>query len=581
MDEQPTKSFDSVGVGATKPSSSLRPKIPGSTSSLPKYRPRSAIVEPSKPPSPRTGSRRRFNSDDEKEDRPVQGKVQSSPSEKGTRPISPLPQRAALKANLSAMNATPSTPTKQKPSTPSSSKSSPARPTKAVKTATSVSAAQSSIRPPSSHSSVTRPVSSTSSSSSFTPHTPRTPTVKTASAVRRSAQDKSSQLSPTHESPLARHSRKGSKDGSPSPSPRAPGNMSHISEVNSEDSEGEDEDVEMLLAPVAALGAPTPAMPRIQTRKRLVPQTPTRANFLPTRENMSYLSPLPPDRDSSSSSLRPPQQGSGKQARGSILSWEQLATEASKTLGDDEIEHMLSDIPPPFRSGPVSPSTSISPLDVPESPCLSALSSPGGYGSISQVLLPDVTPSPAYHPNTHRYDMPSELSTVDGATVTLLRLQLASVENTAKDRLYQLQSMEREIHNLKEARTREAHELATRIMYMEEQLRGNIEIQRRMDEERAVYTLGLEDQLRQGQAARDHAVEEAVVRSQEKVKATQVATLETQRGLSQMVCLARVAASEWGAVYELSGLELDMVQGDRQVLSVLLAELDQMCQTVL
>ena len=351
--------------------------------------------------------------------------------------------------------------------------------------------------------------------------------------------------------------------------------MSHISEVNSEDSEAED--VELLLAPVAALGAPTPAMPRIQTRKRLAPQTPTRANLLPTRANMSYLSPLPPDADSSSSSLRPPQQGSGKQARGSILSWEQLATEASKTLGDDEIEHMLSDIPAPFRSGAVSPSPSSAALDIPESPCLSALSSPGGYGSISQVLLPDVTPSPAFHPNAQCYDMSSEHSTVDGATVTLLRLQLASVENTARERLYQLQSMEEELHNLKEARARDAHELTNRVAYMEEQLRGNMEIQRRMEDERAAYTSGLEDQLKQAQAARDHAIEEAVMRSQASAKAAQAAQLESQRGVSQMACLARVAASDWGAVCELSGLELDIVQGDRQVLSVLLAELDQMC----
>ena len=355
--------------------------------------------------------------------------------------------------------------------------------------------------------------------------------------------------------------------------------MSHISEVAGEDSEAED--VELLLAPVAALAAPTPAMPRIQTRKRLPPKTPTRANFLPTRAHMSYLSPLPPDEESSSSSLRPPQQGSGKQGRSSILSWEQLATEASRTLGDDEIENMLSDIPAPFRSGAVSPSLSTTGLDIPESPCLSALSSPGGYGSISQVLLPDVTPSPAFHSSSQRYDMISEPSAVDGATVTLLRLQLASVENTAKERLYQLQSMEQEIHNLKEARTRDAHELTNRVAYMEEQLRGNLEIQRRVEEERALYTAGLEDQLAQAQVLRDNAVEEAVWRSQESAKMAQAVALESQRQLSQVACLARVAGSQWGTVYGMTELELDGVRADRQVLSVLLAELDQMYHMVL
>jgi hypothetical protein len=301
---------------------------------------------------------------------------------------------------------------------------------------------------------------------------------------------------------------------------------------------------------------------------------------MPTRAHMSYLSPLPPD-DETLSFVRPHQQGSGKQGRGSILSWEQLAKEASKTLGDEEIEHMLADIPAPFRSGAVSPSPSTTALEIPESPCLSALNSPGSFGSISQVLLPDVTPSPAFRPNTQRYDMASELSPVDGATVTLLRLQLASVENTAKERLYQLQTMEQEIHNLKEARNREARDLANRVTYMEEQLRGNMEFQRRVEEERAAYTLGLEGQLKQVQVARDQAVEEAVIRSHESAKATQAAVLESQRGLSQVACSARVAASEWGAVRTLAGLELDIVQGDRQVLSVFLAELDQIYQMVL
>ncbi len=126
--------------------------------------------------------------------------------------------------------------------------------------------------------------------------------------------------------------------------------MSHISEANSEDED--DEDVELLLAPVAVLGAPTPAMPRIQPgRKRLVPQTPTRVN-LPTRAEMSYTSPFPvPSASNSTSStnqnpmpaatsslrLKVPSRGANEKAmRGSIMSWEQLANETSVTLGEDE-----------------------------------------------------------------------------------------------------------------------------------------------------------------------------------------------------------------------------------------------------
>lgn len=358
--------------------------------------------------------------------------------------------------------------------------------------------------------------------------------------------------------------------------------MSHISEGISED-DSEADDVELLLAPVAALGAPTPAMPRIQTsrnRQRLLPQTPTRSNLLPTRANMSYLSPLPPAGDSPPS-LRPPRDpGSDRAPRGSILSWEQLATEASRTLGEDEIENMLSDIPAPFRSGAVSPTPSTLQMDVPESPCLSAMSSPGGYGSISQVLLPDVTPSPAVHHHSQRYHMSSEVPAVDAAIVTLLRLQLASAENTGKERLMQMQAMEEEIHHLKEARVREAQELTKQVAHMEEQMRGTMEAKERSDEDRAAYAASLEDQLRHVQAFRDQAVDEAVLRAQEFERVSREAALKSQRLTWQVVCSARVAGSEWATVRGLAEVELDLVKGDREVLAVLLGELDQLTRLV-
>ncbi|RDB28723.1 hypothetical protein Hypma_015187 [Hypsizygus marmoreus] len=577
MDEQSSRPADSAGLTRV---STLRPRPGTASSALPKYRPKSAVIEAAKSPSPTTGTRRPYkSSDDEKEDRNAQKKAESSrsSSEKVSRPISPLPQRAALKANLSnTVHVTPpATPTKIKPATPSSSKSSPSRPTKVVKTANSASAVASGIP---------RPPSSTSSSSSINPHTPKTPSAKAVTAIRRSAHEKNARSSPSpqrslNDSPLARRARTMPQDASPSPKPTTIGNMSHISEGNSEE-DSETEDVELLLAPVAALGAPTPAMPRITTRnrRRLAPQTPTRANVLPSRANMSYLSPLPPDAESSSSSLRPPLQRGEKQARGSILSWEQLANEASKTLDEDEIESMLSDIPAPFRPGAVSPTPSSGYLDIPESPCLSALSSPGGYGSISQVLLPDVTPSPAMHHNTQRYD---EIPAVDAAIVTLLRLQLAAAENTAKERLYQLQTMEEELHNMKASRGRDTQQLTEQIVYMEEQIRAKLESQERVEEEKAAYTAGLEEQLRQAQTFREQAIQEALVHSQEAARATQDSALKMQRDSCEVAFSARAAASEWASVHDLVDMELDIVRGDREVLSVLLAELDKLCRVAL
>jgi hypothetical protein len=589
-DERPAKLADSAPpqtTGVTR-SSSIHPRNPATSSVLPKYRPKSVLMEAAKkPPSPaRAGTRRRLSSsDDEKDDRKEQRKpdtLRSPPEKVAARPISPLPHRAAFKVNLtSAINVSPATPPlKVKPATPSSSKTSPARPTKTIKTASSISATQSAIP---------RPPSASSSSSSFTPRTPKSPSSKNALGYRRPGREKGTQeSSPMRgsprqalpESPYSRHSRTGSK-AIPTAEPTPVGNMSHISEVNSEDSY-EADDVELLLAPVASLAAPTPAMPRIQTsrtRQLLGPQTPTRtsSNLLPTRANLSYLSPLPPDSDSSPS-RRPSQRqpGSDRAARGSILSWEQLATEASRTLGEDEIDSMLSEIPAPFRSRAGSPTPSPMSLDVPESPCLSALNSPGAYGSISQVLLPDVTPSPAvHHHSSQRYDnLTTEMPIVDAAIVTLLRLQLASAENTAKERLFRLQSMEEEIHNLKEARLREAEELTQQVAYLEDQMRGNIEARERSDEERAAYTASLEDHLRQAQAFRDQAVEEAVAKTQESARLSRDAALRSRHQKWEGACAARVAATEWTSVRDLAESELSIVKGDREILLVLLAELD-------
>ncbi|KAJ6604239.1 hypothetical protein DFH09DRAFT_1018226 [Mycena vulgaris] len=577
LDEQPPKPSEATPQGAVVTrSASLRPR-PG-VSALPKYRPKSIAGDPTKPPSPtRAGVRRRLSvSDDEKEEEAGQQNRQESAAEMNLRPISPLPQRAAFKVNLtSVINAAspPAIPAKAKAAPPSSSKSkaSPARPTKTVKTAAS------------SNPTVPRPSSSTSSSSSFTPRTPNSPSGKAAVGVRRGEKAQSNKASPlcelpqrsNTESPLARHSRKGSHLSVPSEANDV-GNMSHISEGNSEDSETEH--VELLLAPVAALGAPTPAMPRmVSSRHRprsAVPRTPTRSQ-LPSRANLSYLSPLPPDSDSPPS-LRPKQAGTGASAgRGSILSWEQLATEASRTLGEDEIASMLSEMPAPFRGGAISPNNH---LEVPESPCLSTFNSPGDYGSsISQVLLPDVTPSPAVHANTSKYSAnDSDAPIVDAAIVTLLRLQLVSAESIAKERLFQLQSMEEEIHDLKQARLRDAEELEKQVGHLENELRGDFEIRERTEEDRIAHIASLEDQLRQADAFRDQAMGEVAAQTRESAQAETESALRLQYAKTSALWSARVAGTHWAFVRDFAESELDAIKGDREVLSALLADLDEM-----
>ncbi|KAF7306547.1 hypothetical protein MIND_00446000 [Mycena indigotica] len=553
-DQQPEQNTN--GNGTITRSASLRPR-PG-VSALPKYRPRS-VVGGEKPPSPvRAGTRRRLAGSDEDEDDQA-SKVVETAVEKSMRPISPLPQRAALKANLSSAINAPSPPVKQVKAAPKA-KDTPPRPTKTVRTTPSANNIHNTIN----NNAIPRPSSSTSSSSSFTPRTPKSTNPKGGASSKNG-----SPLRSQTESPLARHSKKASS--SQLGIPLEAGNMSHISEEGN----SEDEEVALLLAPVAPPGAPTPAMPRnvvTSRRVRKPPQTPTRSQ-LPSRANMSYLSPLPPTNENSPSSLRPKPAGNVPIAgRGSILSWEQLA-EASRSLDQDEIAHMLSEMPAPFRSGAVSP---VSPIDVPESPCLSAMNSPGEFGSISQVLLPEVTPSPAPHANHSRLTE-KDIPAVDPAVVTLLRLQLASVENTAKERLHQLNLMEEEIHNLKQARMRDAEELRQQVGDLEHELRGSLELRQRTDEDRSAHIASLEDQLRAADESHIQQIDDIV----EETKASVQREADVERAKVSAVWCARVAGTQWAFVRDFAENELDAIKGDREILAALLTDLDAMRERAL
>ncbi|KAF7320168.1 hypothetical protein MKEN_00801300 [Mycena kentingensis (nom. inval.)] len=582
MEDQPPDAAPKQTEGASATvtrSASLRPR-PG-VSALPKYRPRSIVGDAQLPkaPSPaRAGVRRRLvSSDDEKDEEEAASKAETA-AEKSMRPISPLPQRAALKVNLtSAINAaSPPVGLAKSKAAPSKPKDTPSRPTKTVKTAASAT------------SSGPRPSSSASSSSSFTPRTPKSTNAKTP-AARRADKAQSNSGSPLRDSPLrsqtdsplARLSKKPSSQLRPPTPPSVSnenevGNMSHISEANSEDEDAED--VALLLAPVASLHAPTPAMPRTVSSRRqrkAPPQTPTRSQ-LPSRANLSYLSPLPPAGDSPPS-LRPKPVNSGANVpRGSILSWEQLA-EASRSLGQEEIAHMLSEMPAPFRAGAISPPMSQHGHDVPESPCLSAMNSPGEFGSISQVLLPEVTPSPAVHANHSRLSMAEkDLPAVDAAVVTLLRLQLASAESIGKERLFQMQAMEEEIHNLKQARMRDADELRKQVGDLEYELRGNLELRQRADEDRSAQIASLEDQLRDADASRVIELDSVVEETRATTRAEANAILKTEKAKTSAVWGARVAGTQWAFVKDFAESEMETIKGEREVLSALLTQLDVM-----
>ncbi|KAI9462335.1 hypothetical protein BJY52DRAFT_1116261 [Lactarius psammicola] len=543
--------------------STLRPRTLANASALPKYRPRSALVESSKlPPSPpRLGTRKRVSSSDEEKDA-SEGASEKQASEasvlqKAARPISPLPQRA-LQTDLPAKHS-PSTPTKLPTHVRSSSvRNTASPPPKKIER-------NSKLGTPT-RSAIPRPPSSTSSSSSLS--TPRTPTRHNARNNDSPTKKEASLRKPAQrqpESPLGKFVK---QDRIPTivkaehydHSLSESGSSSAFTEGDSAD------DIEYMLGSVVSPTAPTPSLPRLRIRHEHddTPQTPSRLSNLPTRSNLSYLSPLPPSTSPSHRLLR------AGNDRGSLLSWDQLVAVGDRTLGEGEVESMIADIAAPFSP---APSTADLESGVPESPSLSALPSPAGYGSISRVIIPDVTPSPApaKHIQSHFVPEHSRPAAADASLVVMLRLQLASMENIAKERLGRINALEEQLGVAKEARMREAADLAAQVSALEEQMHASLEYRERVAEEHAM----LEEQLRGAAVARESAVQEAVKRTTEDIARTRLRAEAATRRRCEIAAAAHDAATSWMSVRDVAEGELDFVRSQRETLSFLLASLEQ------
>jgi hypothetical protein len=545
--------------------STLRPRTLGNASALPKYRPRSAVVESTKPPPspPRLGTRKRVSSSDEEKDTSegASEKLASETSvlQKTARPISPLPQRA-LQADCTA-NIPPSHPSKPPSHVRSSSvRSTVTPPPKKIE--------RNSKSGTPTRSAIPRPPSSTSSSSSLS--TPQTPTRHNARSNDSPTKKEASLRKPAHRqlvSPLGKFDK---QDRIPTivkarhfdRSPSESGSSSVFTEEDSAD------DIEYMLGSVVSPTAPTPALPRLRIRHEHddTPQTPSRPSNLPSRANLSYLSPLPPPAGASPSH-RLMRAGHD---RGSLLSWDQLVAVGDRTLGEGEVEHMLADIPAPF-----SPASSIADLEsnVPESPSLSALPSPAGYGTISHVLLPDVTPSPAPAKYSQSQLIPehSRPAAADASLVLMLRLQLASMENIAKERLGRINALEEQLGTAKDARMREVADLAAQVSALEDQMHVSLENRERFSEERAT----LEEQLRGAAVAKESAVQQAVKRVTDDMARTRLRAEAAARRKCEIAAAAHDAATSWMSVRDVAEGELDFVRSQRETLSFLLAGLEQ------
>lgn len=234
---------------------------------------------------------------------------------------------------------------------------------------------------------------------------------------------------------------------------------------------------------------------------------------------------------------------------------------------------MLS-VDAPFNPAVLSPAlTSLA--ELPESPSLSAMPSPSGYGSISQVLLPDATPSPAIHNNALRFDEYAVESTppADSGTLTMLKLQLASLENTAIERLVKIEYLESQLEAARDQRLRDAEELEKQVSELEEQLQATL----KPDEQLTQQVASLEEQLRHAQKAQKQAVEEALKKVQTETSASRATALREHHALWDAATIACDAKAAWMAVRDTAEGELELIRSNRETLAVLLAGLEQCC----
>jgi hypothetical protein len=142
----------------------------------------------------------------------------------------------------------------------------------------------------------------------------------------------------------------------------------------------------------------------------------------------------------------------------------------------------------------------------------------------------------------------------------------------AKERLMQMQNMEQEIFTLKEMHVMQMQETARHIAYLE--------ANERKGKDSMAYASSLEDRLRQAEVLREQAVREASRKSEDRTRRSLDIERRKEKAIVQVGCAAKLAKSEWATVKDLAEVELDLVRGDRAVLLILLAELDQMSQAL-
>lgn len=157
---------------------------------------------------------------------------------------------------------------------------------------------------------------------------------------------------------------------------------------------------------------------------------------------------------------------------------------------------------------------------------------------------------------------------------TMLRLQLAQQEHMAKERLDRIQSLEKQLHNEREAHEKSARELAQQVTEVEAALRAHMEATERRMAERDAQIATLQGQLKQSSRSKKNELEQAVEQTRVKAATTYSNNLQMIHTKWEAAGAGQQAAGSWSAVASLFGGHLELVKTNREVLAVLLSGLD-------
>ena len=122
--------------------------------------------------------------------------------------------------------------------------------------------------------------------------------------------------------------------------------------------------------------------------------------------------------------------------------------------------------------------------------------------------------------------------------------------------------MEEEIHNLKSAHSHQMEEVANQAAHMER------------EDQRAKFATILEEQIWQVRVKGEQAVAAARAEAEATSRAQKANALKAQQSYLEVSCSARAAKSSWTSVLDTCNAELESIQGERQMLALLVSELE-------